>query len=96
MNLESFQKSFAVTDYDLAATLTSGQAFRWRFQEGAWESVIHSCWVRLKQNKNQITAQTVVPISDWKWLTDYLQLEVNLRKILSTGPAAATASRDRR
>ncbi len=86
MNLESFQKSFAVTDYDLAGTLTSGQAFRWRFQEGAWESVIHSRWVRLKQSKNQIAAQTVVPISDWKWLTDYLQLEVNLPKVLSAFP----------
>ncbi len=86
MNQERSQKSFAVTDYDLAATLISGQAFRWRFRDAAWESVIHSRWVRLKQNKNQIIAQTVVPNSDWNWLIHYLQLGTNLPEILSTFP----------
>lgn len=43
------EKTFPVRDYDLAATLTSGQAFRWKFVEGAWEGVIGSRWVRLQQ-----------------------------------------------
>ena len=36
-----------VTNYDLAATLKSGQAFRWEHHEGAWEGVIGNYWVRL-------------------------------------------------
>jgi len=39
----------AVHDYDLAATLDSGQAFRWQLWEGAWEGVIGQRWVRLRQ-----------------------------------------------
>src|SRR5205823_12446276 len=35
-------------DYDLAATLTSGQAFRWQLCQGWWEGVIGSRWVCLR------------------------------------------------
>ena len=44
------QTTFAVRDYDLAATLDSGQAFRWQLREGAWEGVIGQRWVRLHQH----------------------------------------------
>jgi len=40
---------FVVHDYNLAATLTSGQAFRWRQVGEHWEGVIHGRWVRLQQ-----------------------------------------------
>ncbi len=86
MNPHRYQKAFAVADYDLAATLTSGQAFRWRFRDDAWESVVNSRWICLKQNRNQFFAQTLVQNDDWKWLADYLQLEIDLPKILSTFP----------
>ncbi len=33
-------QSFPVDDYDLSATLTSGQAFRWRWSEAGWEGMI--------------------------------------------------------
>ena len=39
---------FPVRDYDLAATLTSGQAFRWQLREGGWEAIVESRWVRLR------------------------------------------------
>ena len=39
---------FIVRDYDLAATLDSGQAFRWQLRSGAWEGVIAGRWVRLR------------------------------------------------
>ena len=80
------QKTFSVPDYDLAATLTSGQAFRWRFQHGAWESVLGSHWVRLRQDQNEIIAETGDATSDWNWLESYLQLNVNLPEIISTFP----------
>ena len=44
----SRQADFFVRDYDLAATLTSGQTFRWQLRDGGWEGVIGSRWVRLR------------------------------------------------
>ena len=41
--------TWAVRDYDLAATLDSGQAFRWQLRQGAWEGVTGQRWVRLRQ-----------------------------------------------
>ncbi|MGY8651684.1 MAG: DNA-3-methyladenine glycosylase family protein, partial [Verrucomicrobiia bacterium] len=80
---------FPLRDYDLAATLTSGQAFRWREANGPvieWENIIAGRWVRLHVKDKQLHAQTAKPQKDWHWLTDYLQLEVNLKKILATFP----------
>jgi len=77
---------FPLRDYNLAATLTSGQAFRWREVNGAWENVIAGRWVRLSVKGKKLTAQTDQPQTDWQWLTDYLQLEVNLKKILTAFP----------
>lgn len=34
-------------DYDLAATLSGGQAFRWRERDGGWEGVVRGHWLRL-------------------------------------------------
>jgi N-glycosylase/DNA lyase len=76
---------FTVRHYDLAATLSSGQAFRWRQDGGAWEGVIGSRWVRLRQNGDRISAETIAA-ADWEWLRHYLQLEVRLEEILATFP----------
>ncbi len=81
-----FQKTFPVNDYDLAATLASGQAFRWKFRDGGWESVIDSRWIRLRQNENEILAETALPTNRWDWLENYLQLGVNFPAIVSTFP----------
>ena len=77
---------FPVRDYDLAATLTSGQAFRWKYQAGAWEGATGPHWVRLQSLENGILAQTAEPVADWSWLGHYLQLEVDLNSILLTFP----------
>ncbi len=76
---------FTVKHYDLAATLSSGQAFRWRQEGGAWEGVIGSRWVRLRQDNDRISAETI-GASDWHWLRHYLQLDVQLEEILATFP----------
>ncbi len=73
-------------DYDLGATLSSGQAFRWRERDGAWEGVLGAQWVRLRQVEGAITATTAPAVERWDWLTDFLQLHVNLRQILATFP----------
>ena len=77
---------FLAENYDLAATLTSGQAFRWRWMDGAWEGVVAGRWVRLRQERNVIRAETAVPVEHWNWLRHYLQLDVNIGKIFETFP----------
>jgi N-glycosylase/DNA lyase len=72
-----------VRDYDLAATLTAGQAFRWVYRDGAWEGVIGEHWVQLREG---IRARTAVPVTDWTWLRHYLQVDVDLDAILLSFP----------
>lgn len=93
--------SFAVRDYDLAATLSCGQAFRWKRSAVAWEGVIASRWVRLSQNSTGLLAESCPPTPsnlpvtrptgsstkpDWRWLEHYLQLDVDLGAVLASFP----------
>lgn len=77
---------FSVCDYDLAATLASGQAFRWRLVGGVWEGVVAGRWVRLRQDTQAIHAETAEPQLDWHWLRGYLQLDIDLATVLATFP----------
>jgi N-glycosylase/DNA lyase len=94
-----YAKSFDIRDYDLSATLSSGQAFRWQCHDGNWIGVIGNHWVRLRADEFSISANAAEPISDWTWLTDYLQLDLDLSVVLSKFPddepmrAATTACR---
>jgi N-glycosylase/DNA lyase len=80
------QISIPVRNYDLAATLTSGQAFRWRKVGDSWEGVIGSRWTRLSSGDNAIRAEAAERISDWSWLIHYLQTDLNLDAVLLTFP----------
>jgi N-glycosylase/DNA lyase len=80
------QAAFSVNNYDLALTLASGQAFRWRRSGEAWMGVIGSRWVRLRQDADGIRAETAAPEADWQWLRHYLQIEVDLETILTAFP----------
>ncbi|MBA4149497.1 MAG: hypothetical protein H0X66_15395 [Verrucomicrobia bacterium] len=87
------EQFFPVCDYDLAATLASGQAFRWKEIDGSWEGVIGENWVRLKQEVDGILAQTVCLkagqascLSCFDWLRDYLQIDADLSVILRSFP----------
>jgi N-glycosylase/DNA lyase len=78
---------FEAPDYDLGATLNSGQAFRWQAHGTGWVGIIAGRWVRLESANNSITVQTALKISDWNWLRDYLQLDLQLDLVLSSFPA---------
>ena len=81
-----------VVDYDLAATLSSGQAFRWQSVRQGWESVVLGRWVRLEPMpgiSGAIEAITLEPQRDWSWLETYLQTGVDLDSILQTFPNEA-------
>lgn len=82
-----------VRDYDLAATLDSGQVFRWqRSASGSsaspdsWAGVIGNRWVCLTQTGDGIRAETAMPVADWQWLRDFLQTETDLAAVLKTFP----------
>ena len=73
-------------DYDLAATLDSGQVFRWRQENGFWLGVIGRNRVRLKQERDGIFAETDTPVENWDWLRKFLQTDIHLETILQTFP----------
>ncbi len=50
-----------VRDYDLAATLNSGQVFRWQKQNNSWIGVVGKNFVRLTQTDGGILAETAAP-----------------------------------
>ena len=75
-----------VRDYDLDATLDSGQAFRWQPDNNSWTGVIGRRRVRLTRTRDGIRAETDGPGADWRWLRDYLQTDVDLDAVLKTFP----------
>ena len=77
---------FPVRDYDLPATLSCGQAFRWEPLAGTWRAVIHGRWVELQQSGGFIAARTALPQVDWRWLENYLQLDVDLAVVVGSFP----------
>jgi N-glycosylase/DNA lyase len=80
------QHLFRVRDYDLATTLISGQAFRWRKCAGWWEGVVGAHWVRLQQVDAGIAAETATHVSDWDWLEHYLQANIDLSSVVPSFP----------
>ncbi len=75
-----------VAHYDLAATLDSGQVFRWRQIEGSWHGVVGQHSVRLTQIESGICAQTFSPVADWSFLREFLQTQIDLPAVLKTFP----------
>jgi N-glycosylase/DNA lyase len=75
-----------VLDYDLTATLNSGQVFRWQPQNNSWLGVVGRHSVRLTQTGDGVLAQTGAPMENWDWLREFLQSETDLAAILKTFP----------
>lgn len=86
MHVTERETVFAVRDYDLAATLSCGQAFRWRPENNAWLGAVGPHWVRLRSGDNCIIAETAQPVASWDWLRDYLQIHLNLDEVLASFP----------
>ena len=73
-------------DYDLAATLDSGQVFRWQCSGDAWEGVLGRHSLRLTQMDQGIRIQAAGPVADWNFIREFLQTDVDLASILKTFP----------
>ena len=78
---------FVVPEYDLAATLDCGQAFRWKRLKDGWHGVVDGKWIRLSQHLDGIEAETSSPQADWRWLAHYLQTEIDFAEIVASFPA---------
>ncbi len=81
-----FEILLPVRDYDLAATLDSGQVFRWQRDGENWNGVVGNISVRLTQTEKGIHAQTAAPVKNWRWLCEFLQTDIDLATILKTFP----------
>ncbi len=79
-------RTFPVRDFDLAATLDSGQAFRWQRVSSGWQGVVQCRWVGLCQKAGGIEASIVEPTTDWSWLEHYLQLGCRIGDVTASFP----------
>lgn len=82
-----FETTLPVRDYDLDATLTSGQVFGWEQGESGWQGVVQGRWVELAAVPTGIQVRTTLDPGDWKWLKIFLQTEIKLADIVSTFPS---------
>jgi len=82
-----FEIILPVQTYDLDATLWSGQVFGWTRNETAWTGIIAGRWVALASHPTGILARTVSPPSNWDWLRNFLQTEVDLAAVIRTFPS---------
>lgn len=75
-----------VQHYDLAATLESGQAFRWENMGAAWRGVVGSHALELQSVPGGLHARASAPVDDWGFLREFLQSEIDLAAILKSFP----------
>ena len=73
-------------DYDLAATLDSGQVFRWQRSGEVWRGMVGRRLVSLAQGPEGIHAVVPAPVENWDWLQHFLQTEIDYATILKTFP----------
>jgi N-glycosylase/DNA lyase len=66
---------------------------------GGWNGVIQNHWVRLRADAFSITAEAAQPVTDWTWLKNYLQTDLDFGSVVASFPddepirAAVTACR---
>jgi N-glycosylase/DNA lyase len=79
------QKNITVKNFNLAATLISGQAFCWRpVKEGGWQGWIGSSCYTVSQERDVLTVESSE--LDWEAVEKYFQLQIPLSEILNSFP----------
>jgi len=86
VSIPANQVILPASDYNLAATLDSGQVFRWQSAGDVWTGILHGQWVRLRPVPYGIQAETLQAVADWRWLQHFLQLEVDMAAICRSFP----------
>lgn len=77
---------FDVSNFDLAATLTSGQAFRWRRAGEEFVGVVAGRIVRLKQAHKDAPIHARCTGTGDSFLREYLQIDFDLQAAIATFP----------
>jgi N-glycosylase/DNA lyase len=75
-----------VRDYNLAATLDSGQVFRWQLVGNSWHGVLGKHFFRLTQTENGIHAEAATTMENWNALRHFLQTEIDFPTVLKAFP----------
>jgi N-glycosylase/DNA lyase len=89
-SVEAGNRFFAAKNYNLAATLSSGQAFRWyRADDDGWEGIIGRDHLVLRQQQAGIEARTSTPNPNWPAIQCYLQTEIDIDAVTATFPSDA-------
>ena len=78
--------SLQVSNYNLDATLSSGQSFRWKKAGKTWEGIIGEKWIRLHSDNEYIIAESSCLQDNWKWLEKYLQINFDLDQAINSFP----------
>lgn len=72
-----------IEQYDLSATLMSGQAFVWHLVDGWFVGGTLNRAVKMRQEEGNLIWQTYPQNDDWDWLSTYLRLDVDYQEILN-------------
>lgn len=86
MRPRDFEIKLAVQDYNLEATLLSGQAFGWEKSGEVWHGVVAGRWLEVWSDAAGFRARTMTDPGDWGWFKEFFQTEVNLAAVLETFP----------
>jgi N-glycosylase/DNA lyase len=78
--------SLPARDYDLAATLSCGQAFRWREVNGGWEGVVAARWLQVSAGAESLRVRLAEPVPDDQWVLDHLQSALDLEAVIRSFP----------
>lgn len=78
---------WSVAEYDLAATLESGQAFRWLpCSDGSWAGVLDGHWLRLYPVADGLAAERLGSRPSWDSVAEYLQIQMDYPAVLASFP----------
>ena len=78
---------FPAHNYNLAATLTSGQAFRWYpTPAGEWQGIVGRDHLTLRQHASGIEAHSSTPNPNWPAIEHYFQTDIDIDAITATFP----------
>jgi N-glycosylase/DNA lyase len=81
-----FEILLSAREYNLAATLDSGQVFRWQLAGPSWHGIVGRHSLILTQTELGIHAQAAAPVADWNFLRHFLQTEIDFPTVLNAFP----------
>lgn len=85
-----FQTQFEIGPYDLDATLSSGQVFRWAPHPSGikqhWHGPIGDYWIEAYSDGDSLFLGCQVSPVDWDWARQFFQIGVDIESMKSTFP----------